>query len=81
MAIIKDLKSAQAEIDRLTKLVSQGGIKTTQITLGEYQGAAMLNFTGNFKPFNISVNKASKVLDHMDRVKALIAEAKAAKAG
>lgn len=60
--------------------LAQGDTKTPTVTLGEYQGAAMLQFSGPFKPFNISVNKANRLFELEDITRPLIKQANEAKA-
>jgi hypothetical protein len=43
-----------------------------QVSAGEYNGHAMVNFEGNMRPFAISARKAKIILDNADAVRAIV---------
>lgn len=51
---------------------SNGADKPTVVKLGEYKGYPMVELTGNFKPINIGVGKARKILGNAKAVQAVI---------
>ena len=49
-----------------------GAQKDTEIGLSEYNGYPMLDISGNFRPFRLSVNKALRILAKANEIKALL---------
>ena len=63
-------KMIQKQVKKEQKKTEQS--KKTEVTLGEYKGHSMVNFTGNFRPFSLSVAKAQRILQYAEKVQAII---------
>ncbi len=57
----KKIKELEEELARIRRQVV--------ITEEEYKGNPILHFTGNFRPFNLGVNKCGVILRSIDRIK------------
>ena len=67
-----DNVTVEALLARIAELES--GVKSTTIELGEYNGHAVVKFTGEFRPFSLGFGKIRRVLEMADQLKAMMAQ-------